>query len=211
MIGLGCNPMLNECFDWLASHKDGVISLAALISPLMALVAAMVSFRAVVTGPKIQLQIAQQQFNLNERQLTIQSKAVELQGKQISANLMGAYDQKWISEFRDTMAEAIATLGQFRLQKGVQRQMEMSGQEFNMDAYIGVQTKSDILIQRVKFLLEDDYTIHSDLFMKLMELSLVDRPDVNYSAKESEIHTMAIAIIRERRNRIAAYMSPVGS
>jgi hypothetical protein len=199
--------MFNGFFDWLSSHKDSFLALAAMISPLMAFVAALVSYRAVVTGPRIQLKIAQQQFSLNERQLAIQSKQVELQEKQIMANLIGTYDQKWISEFRDTMAELFGALGQFNVQKIVRRQTEASGQGFMVAEMLGIQTKCSTLIEKVRFIFEDDYASYSSLIVKLRELLVLNDPEVNYAEREAEVHDMAIAVIKERRDRITAHIA----
>jgi hypothetical protein len=82
-----------------------VIALAALISPATALVAAFVSYRAVITGPRIQREIAERQSALNNRQIELQQGSLALATSQLRANLLGSYDQKWIEGFRDTLAE----------------------------------------------------------------------------------------------------------
>jgi hypothetical protein len=74
---------------WLSINKDAMIALAALVSPLIAilggLVSSVVSYRAVVTGPRIQREIADRQFRLTSSQMT--------------ASLFGAADHKWIDDF----------------------------------------------------------------------------------------------------------------
>ena len=96
-------------FGWLKDNKDGVLALAALISPATAMIAAFVSYRAVVTGPRIQREIAQRQFDLNNRQIKLQEETLALATRQLRANLLGSSDQKWIEAFRDTLAELMGT------------------------------------------------------------------------------------------------------
>ncbi len=59
---LGC------MLKWLSINKDAMIALVVLVSPLIAilggLVSSVVSYRAVVTDPRIQREIADRQFRL---------------------------------------------------------------------------------------------------------------------------------------------------
>lgn len=84
--------------EWLRVNKDALVAIAALLSPLIAvagtLMAAVVSYRAVTTGPIVQREIAHIQLDLQERTAR--------------ATLLGAADQKWIEDFRGTLAELLA-------------------------------------------------------------------------------------------------------
>src|SRR5262249_20693845 len=81
-----------------------LVAVAALVSPVIAVigtvVAAFVSYRAVTTGPRIQREIAREQFALTSRQLALQERTAV-------ANLLGAADQRWIEDFRETVAELV--------------------------------------------------------------------------------------------------------
>lgn len=107
---------IDVVLDWCAAHRDALIAVAALVSPLVAvggtLISAVVSYRAVVTGPRIQREIAQQQFRLTNRQLDLQERTIALTEAQISANLVGIADQKWIEGFRDAIAQLDALINE---------------------------------------------------------------------------------------------------
>ena len=87
---------------WFAANKDALVAIAALLSPLIAVtgtvIASIVSYRAVVTGPRLQREISREQFGLTSRQLDLQERTAV-------ANLLGAADQKWIEDFREVLAE----------------------------------------------------------------------------------------------------------
>jgi hypothetical protein len=86
--------------DWFHDNKDAVLAIAALSSPLVAMVgtiiAAVVSFRAVTTGPRIQREIARDTIRMTQAQIT--------------AGLYGAADHQWITDFRAAIAEALAII-----------------------------------------------------------------------------------------------------
>jgi hypothetical protein len=90
--------MINAFFVWLKDNRDGVLALAALISPatvmLSVFVAAIVSYRAVVTGPRIQREIAQKQFELNNRQIELQERTFALSSRQLRARVQTQSDHQ---------------------------------------------------------------------------------------------------------------------
>jgi hypothetical protein len=94
-----------DLLSWLADNKDALIAIAALVSPVTAVPATFVSYRAVVTGPKTQLKIAGDQFAISSKQLALQERTVALTEAQMSASLLGAADQKSIEDLRETVAE----------------------------------------------------------------------------------------------------------
>jgi hypothetical protein len=99
--------------QWFAANKDALVAIAALVSPVVAVigtvVAAIVSYRAVTTGPRIQREIASDQFTLQERttreQFALTSRQLDLQERIEAAKLLGAADQKWIDDLRGTIAD----------------------------------------------------------------------------------------------------------
>ena len=78
--------------------------LAAFLSPVTAIIAAAVSYRAVVTGPRVQMRIAQQQNELAERQQALHEKQSALTERQAHFAGIGASEQKWISDFQEMLA-----------------------------------------------------------------------------------------------------------
>jgi hypothetical protein len=64
-------PKFVEVLPWVATNKDALLALGAFLSPVTAIIAAAVSYRAVVTGPKVQMRIAQQQNELAEKQVAL--------------------------------------------------------------------------------------------------------------------------------------------
>jgi hypothetical protein len=87
---------------WLSINKVAMIALAALVSPLIAilggLVSSVVSYRAVVTGPRIQREIADRQIRLTSSQMT--------------ASLFGAAVHKWIDDFRETFSLLLSLINE---------------------------------------------------------------------------------------------------
>jgi hypothetical protein len=83
---------------WFKDNKDALIAIAALVSPVVAVIgtviASIVSYRAVVTGPRIQREIARETFRMTRAQIT--------------AGLYGTSDHQWIVDFRQGIAEAFA-------------------------------------------------------------------------------------------------------
>jgi hypothetical protein len=106
--------------SWFATNKDALIAIAALVSPVVAvigtLVAAFVSYRAIITGPRIQREISREQFVVTNRQLALQERTGV-------ANLLGAADQKWIEDFRETVAEQIGLV----MERGIMSNVSLGG------------------------------------------------------------------------------------
>jgi hypothetical protein len=75
--------------------------LAAFLAPVTAIIAAAVSYRAVVTGPRVQMRIAQQQNELAEKQFALTEQ-------QALFASIGASEQKWISDFQEMLAHLFA-------------------------------------------------------------------------------------------------------
>jgi hypothetical protein len=94
-------PKFVEVLPWVATNKDALLALGAFLSPVTAIIAAAVSYRAVVTGPKVQMRIAQQQNELAEKQFAL----TEQQARAVS---IGALEQKWISDFQEMLGHLFA-------------------------------------------------------------------------------------------------------
>jgi hypothetical protein len=94
-------PKFVEVLPWVATNKDALLALGAFLSPVTAIIAAAVSYRAVVTGPKVQMRIAQQQNELAEKQFAL----TEQQARSAS---IGTSEQKWISDFQGMLAHLFA-------------------------------------------------------------------------------------------------------
>jgi hypothetical protein len=94
-------PKFVEVLPWVATNKDALLALGAFLSPVTAIIAAAVSYRAVVTGPKVQMRIAQQQNELTEKQFAL----TEQQARVAS---IGALEQKWISDFQEMLGHLFA-------------------------------------------------------------------------------------------------------
>jgi hypothetical protein len=133
--------------SWFATNKDAVIAMGALVSPVTAVVAAMVSYRAVVTGPRIQREIARSQFELAGKQLALQERTVALTEAQMSATLLGAAEQKWIEDLRETIAELEGLITEHGLIRDTQNQS--SERLFRIDRAIEIGFRVDLLIAKV--------------------------------------------------------------
>jgi hypothetical protein len=101
-------PKFVEVLPWVAKNKDALLALAAFLAPVTSIILGFVSYRAVVTGPRVQLRIAQEQNKLTERQLTLQEKQFQTTLHQLQFTVFGAVEQKWIDDFRDIVSQIFA-------------------------------------------------------------------------------------------------------
>jgi hypothetical protein len=136
--------------SWFAINKDAVIAMGALVSPVTAVVAAMVSYRAVVTGPRIQREIARSQFELTGMQLALQERAVALTEAQMSATLLGAAEQKWIEDLRETIAELEGLITERGLIYDTQNQS--SDPSFQIDRALEIGNRLDPLVAKIRLM-----------------------------------------------------------
>jgi hypothetical protein len=86
-------PKFVEVLPWVANNKDALLALAAFLAPVTSIIVGLVSYRAVVTGPKVQLRIAQEQSELTERQLVMQEKQFQATLHQLQFAVFGATEQ----------------------------------------------------------------------------------------------------------------------
>jgi hypothetical protein len=110
--------------SWFRDNKDALIAVAALVAPLLAvigtIISAIVSYRAVVTGPRIQREIARDTIRMTQAQIT--------------SGLYGAADHQWIVDFRAAIAQVISVSAEHFLvpdDKRAQRMPEL-GRELEM-------------------------------------------------------------------------------
>jgi hypothetical protein len=96
-------PKFVEVLPWVAANKDALLALGACLAPVTSIIIAAVSYRAVVTGPRVQMRIAQQQNKLAERQHALHEKQFELTQQQLRFAIFGASEQKWISDFQEML------------------------------------------------------------------------------------------------------------
>jgi hypothetical protein len=101
-------PKFVEVLQWGANNKDALLAYAAFLAPVTSIIVGLVSYRAVVTGPRTQLQIAKEQSKLTERQLALQEKQFQTTLHQLQYTVFGATEQKWIDDFRDTLGQMFA-------------------------------------------------------------------------------------------------------
>jgi hypothetical protein len=101
-------PKFVEVLPWVAKNKDALLALAAFLAPVTSIILGFVSCRAVVTGPRVQLRIAQEQSKLTERQLTLQERQFQTTLHQLEFTVFGTAEKKWIDDFRDMMSQVFA-------------------------------------------------------------------------------------------------------
>jgi hypothetical protein len=94
-------PKFVEVLPWVAANKDALLALGAFLAPVTSIIAAAVSYRAVVTGPRVQMRIAQQQNELAEKQFALTEQQVRVAS-------IGVSEQKWISDFQEMLAHLFA-------------------------------------------------------------------------------------------------------
>jgi hypothetical protein len=203
-----CKPqrggkMIDAVFGWLKDNKDGVLALAALLSPATALVAVFVSYRAVIIGPRIQREIAQQQSALNNRQIELQQGSLALATRQLRANVLGSYDQKWIDGFRDALAELMGLVAEkLPISIGQTRTAD-----YKADRLLEIFSRARLLINRIRLSFESSDTRMPAFIIELLDL--LNENDLTESANMAEkISATAVAFIEEREKRIASHIGP---
>jgi hypothetical protein len=99
--------MLEPFLNWVSGHKEALLVLASFLVPVTSILVAMVSYRAVRSGPAVQMQIARLQQELAERQYKVHEAQTEISRSQLHFTIAGAYEQAWISKFQDSMADLL--------------------------------------------------------------------------------------------------------
>jgi hypothetical protein len=141
-------PKWVEVLPWVAANKDALLALGACLAPVTSIIAAAVSYRAVVTGPRVQMRIARQQNKLAERQQALHEKQFALTQQQLRFTMIGTPEQKWISGFQE-MLGSLFEIG-FRssiIHMTMQRKLPDSQQEQNK--LIDLQHQAVALISKI--------------------------------------------------------------
>ena len=109
------------------------------------------SYRAVITGPRIQREIAKRQSALSNRQVELQEGSLALATRELRANLLGSYDQEWIDGFRDAPAELMGLVGE-RLPI-IQARVQNPETGFRSDRLFEIVNRAGLLINKIRLLL----------------------------------------------------------
>jgi hypothetical protein len=83
-----------EIISWFRDNKDAALAMGAFAGPVVAGVAAILSFTAITTAPRVQREIARDTIRMTRAQIT--------------ASLYGTADHQWITVFLQTIAEMIS-------------------------------------------------------------------------------------------------------
>lgn len=179
--------------DWFRANKDILPVLAAVISSLVAVV-------AVFVGPIVQLIIAHRQFTLTSRQLKLQQKSIALTSAQISANLLGVADQKWIEGFREAVAELDALVNE----QGILLKVERAGDasQTQKERLLELRNLAHALISKIALMVGralPELRFTAKLRAWLAEEDMSARADL-----ANEVFDLAWTMIEKRNARIAA-------
>src|SRR3954464_8686574 len=195
--------------EWLTTHKDALLALGAFLAPLTSIIAAAVSYRAVVTGPRIQLQIAKQQNDLANRQHELNERQFELSFRQARSPIVSAMEERWITEFQITLSDLFS--GAAKLQNI--RQLWETHPDIRMDEAVQLQEQLSALIAKLRISMDSESSHATAFMLFLRRWSFAqDKLDVNgWVSQEWEVYDLTQTIIGERRARITAELpSPRG-
>lgn len=178
---------------WFATNKDAFIAVAALVSPVVAVIAAAVSYRAVVTGPHIQREISRETSR----------DTLRIAQAQITANLYGAADHKWISDFRDVVAEAIALGSKRFLMTRIQDAAAEKAESFDVNQRLEVSLQLGLLSNKVRLMVVDKQAA-DELATLIVEMGFTN--ELARRAELSEkILDLSRQIIGEREATLRSY------
>ncbi len=184
--------------EWFKTNQTAVLAIAALLSPVIAVagtvVAAFVSYRAVVTGPGTQLKIARKQFELTKEQLALQERTA-------AANLLGAVDQKWIEDFRGAFVELYGSWHELS-----RRVKETLAKREDLEQF-GYELRDFTAIGKILLLVGDNPA--DAHLIKLLETwhAAIGSPDEMKFSDEAA--AQALRIIEQRQAGIAARIAAV--
>jgi hypothetical protein len=140
-------PKFAEVLPWVANNKEALYTLAAFLAPVTSIIVGLVSYKAVVTGPRVQRRIAQEQAKLTERQLSLQEKQFRTTLHQLYFTVFGAVEQRWIDTFRDMLSEIFSISDRMALLEGVQQEGVID--EKQVDELIELRDEASKLISKV--------------------------------------------------------------
>ena len=192
---------MEPLIGWLKENKDAMLALAGLISPFTALLAAFVSYRAVVTGPRIQREIAQEQYRLTNRQIAIQEATVALSDRKMRADLLGSYDQKWIDTFRATLAELIPLVMERMPIIDIRKN---KNPEYQSERLIEIGNRIALLLVKLRLILGSSNPNHLRYITDIRKWANPEQGLAEWRALGYELITRGNAIIAEREEQIAS-------
>ena len=200
---------VDEVLKWAGTNKDALLALgaflAAFLAPVTAIIAAAVSYRAVVTGPRVQMRIAQQQNELAERQQALHEKQFALTEQQLRFTIFGASQQKWISDFQEMLAHLFglghrAAIIHMALQASG---LDHAHPDINQTKLLAIHNESNDLISQIWLHLGSADSVTE--FVKILrEWSLFTKGfDHNvWAQRQRDIFMTALRIISERQAQI---------
>jgi hypothetical protein len=179
---------MDAILGWLKDNKEAVIPLAALLAAMLSpAIALVVSYRAVGI---------QRETGAN---------TLAFATRQLRANLLGSYDQKWVDAFRDALAELMGLVRERLPIMEARTQHPEAG--FRSDRLLELMGRAVLLINKIRLLLGSSDARADAFASELQKWLLVN--DLQESADIGEkIVRTAVAIIEEREKRIALYLGP---
>jgi hypothetical protein len=173
--------------DWFSDHKDAAIAIAALASPFVVmigtLVAAMLSFKAITTAPRIQREIAQETARMTQE---IARDTARRTQAQIRAGLYGAADHQWITDFRAAIAEVLALGNEIMSDR-------MRG---SSEATLAFNRKYTIAVTQIRLMSWDDAEELRGLATEFVYLANQDAPPLNDTDLPTPRSTLAARYVR---------------
>jgi hypothetical protein len=203
---------------WFATNKDAVLAIAALASPLIAVAgavwASIMAYRAAVTGPRTQLQIASDQFALTSRQIALQERSVALTEAQMSANLLGVADQKWIDSFSEALAELDGVTNDHWLLRMTLAEAAPAKGEVTADYLAKMERENELARRRAPLIAKIRLLVGLGTEGRRLEILLRewDVPDIDeeeFAGRGEKVFVLAAQIIEQKRTGIAARIAGV--
>jgi hypothetical protein len=190
--------------DWFRDNKDAVVAIAALSSPIVAmfgtLLAALLSFRAVTTAPRVQREIAQETARMTQE---IARNTIRMTQAQITAGLYGAADHQWIVDFRQAIAE-VMTLG-------VERQGDtVMGITPNPEGASTFARRLATAVMQIRLMSWDDAAgteLQNRITDYISQATKAGASAEVLGARANEVMTKAAEVIRRREAKLATYAS----
>ena len=176
-------PWLHDFYVSLVIHKDGLLVLAAVLSPPVSAIISLVGYWGVIKGQRVQRQIS-------DNQLRFQKQNAE-------ATLYGAYNQKWVDKFTEKSAELITSAVEIQRISGKREPTEQLSPEV-LDMLMKALRSHTITLNETKLLVnEDDFP--DEFFHSVSQLVRFHGENVDaINEAESKSISLSRAIIRNR-------------
>ena len=193
---------LRNFLTWSIENKEGLVVVIAIISPfsaaITAILAALISYRANITGPRTQREIAKQNFEISKEQLRFQRQQAE-------ATLYGAYNQRWVDKFSEKAAELITSASEIQTIAGDRTSTKQMSEEV-VNMLLKSNRSYQITLNETKLLVNESDK-PEDFFKSVSELLLIE----GYITKEidaAQIRSIRLArtIIQNRLFSVKTYL-----